>query len=661
MASSSSHDPSSGLLSVQSAISSPPLVSSAAPAAPKSSADIRKVFRNFDDPAVYQETVDAAFTTSASNFVVEFGDNKAYIACNLSEDDAVSLLAVPRSPDTPVRWINIWNPSKQRGVVQAIGQRYHFSRRLTRSIWAWDEVRKQLGASKHAHAGHSSQIGRASQTGLGSVHRPSTSATRTLADLEHGLVELAAVGASSTLVSGFEDEAKLASIFAAQNVDGAAAPPPSRQGVAAKNTSLAGDLAVFKMMQDILNYTTIDQEKPFVCIGANWLHTPPKGKTTRSTSLVPPKHWSWFVLCDDRTVISFHEAAHYSKVPKSEDTARWQSEELKSMRSNTFKVFCQLSTCGLGDEYHEFSQLTSVRQPGRGHTHGGADAEGVEGSSNLFYYLFEDYSAAIDILIGSKKALDDISEKILRTAEWKNKEDTTDVIPTLYKLNKELRQLHHLFANYKILINQLLNSNSNSNYPSMEDEWDDNRDSSNRKNNNDNGGGGGSNSNGNSNRNSHGHRLLSVKAANRFRRLQVQLQSLMLDAIQDCLDEKTSLQGTYFSLIAQKDSHSTERLTRSATLLAKLSVFFLPISFMTSYFSVNIPGLLEGYSATTYWASFGVIAGVSFFSLFFFSKVLMFLSERLDHWADGATHWASDKLGIRRKNGTRYREDDNRD
>ncbi|CAK7222676.1 hypothetical protein SBRCBS47491_004940 [Sporothrix bragantina] len=600
---------------------------------------------DFDDPTVYDETINTAFSASASNFVVEFGDNKAHIVCNLTEGQAVKLLNAPRHPETPVRWINIWNPSKQRGVVEAIGRRYNFSRRLTRSIWAWDEVKKQLWASKHEvlHGGqqghngshrkhhHGRSISRSSQV----VHRPSISATRSAADLEHGVVEPATMGASSAHATGFEDEAKLASIFAAPSVDGVA-PPPSRQSAVAKNTALSGDLAVFKMMQGILNYTTIDQEKPFVCIGANWLHKPPKGKTTHSTSLVPPKHWSWFVLCEDHTVISFHEAAHYSEVPKSENRDTWETEELKSMRSNTFKVFCQLSACGLGDEYHEFAQLTSVRQFGKSRPQGSSDVEGVEGSSNLFYYLFEDYSAAIDILIGSKLALDNISGKILRTANWKNHEDTTDVIPRLYKLNKELRQLHHLFANYKILINQLLNSSNSSGYPYMENEWDDDRDSNKNK----------SNDGNNGNRR---HRLLSVKAANRFRRLQVQLQSLMLDAIQDCLDEKTSLQDTYFSLIAQKDSHSTERLTRSATLLAKLSVFFLPISFMTSYFSVEIPGLIDGYTATTYWAAFGVIAGISFLSLFFFSKVLMFLSERLDHWADGAARWTSDKVSIRRR------------
>lgn len=90
----------------------------------------------------------------------------------------------------------------------------------------------------------------------------------------------------------------------------------------------------------------------------------------------------------------------------------------------------------------------------------------------------------------------------------------------------------------------------------------------------------------------------------------------------------------YFNLTAQKDSQATARLTRSATLLAKLSVFFLPISFMTSYFSVQIPELNNAYTAKTYWYAFAVIATVSFVSLFFFSKLLMFFIDILDEVAD---------------------------
>lgn len=85
---------------------------------------------------------------------------------------------------------------------------------------------------------------------------------------------------------------------------------------------------------------------------------------------------------------------------------------------------------------------------------------------------------------------------------------------------------------------------------------------------------------------------LSQKAYDRFARLNDRLKLLMLDTIDEYLEEKSSLSNTYFNLLALKDSQATAKLNRSASLLAKLSVFFLPISFMTSYFSVEIPDLV---------------------------------------------------------------------
>lgn len=123
---------------------------------------------------------------------------------------------------------------------------------------------------------------------------------------------------------------------------------------------------------------------------------------------------------------------------------------------------------------------------------------------------------------------------------------------------------------------------------------------------------------------------LSQKAFDRFDRLSIRLRLLMLDTIDEYLEEKASLSNTYFNLMSQKDSQATSKLNRSASLLAKLSVFFLPISFMTSYFSIQIPELTDHYTGTTYWVSFAVVATMSFLSLFFFSRLLMVVSDVLD-------------------------------
>jgi hypothetical protein len=97
----------------------------------------------------------------------------------------------------------------------------------------------------------------------------------------------------------------------------------------------------------------------------------------------------------------------------------------------------------------------------------------------------------------------------------------------------------------------------------------------------------------------------------------------------------------YFNINAQKDSEATARLTRAATLLAKLSVLFLPISFLTSYFSTQISDLQDTFTAKNYWYSFAVIMTGSFFALFFFSRLLMYITETLDAWTKNLTQKAS--------------------
>lgn len=53
---------------------------------------------------------------------------------------------------------------------------------------------------------------------------------------------------------------------------------------------------------------------------------------------------------------------------------------------------------------------------------------------------------------------------------------------------------------------------------------------------------------------------------------------------------------------------------------------------MTSYFSVQIPELANKYSAKDYWYSFAVIMSLSFLGLFFFARLLMYITELLDGW-----------------------------
>jgi len=52
--------------------------------------------------------------------------------------------------------------------------------------------------------------------------------------------------------------------------------------------------------------------------------------------------------------------------------------------------------------------------------------------------------------------------------------------------------------------------------------------------------------------------------------------------------------------------------------------------------------MLESYTPKTYWASFAVIATLSFLSLFFFGRFLIFSSEFLESRTTQGFRWARD-------------------
>lgn len=215
----------------------------------------------------------------------------------------------------------------------------------------------------------------------------------------------------------------------------------------------------------------------------------------------------------------------------------------------------------------------------------------------------------------------------------KNKEkDNSYIIKHLYAQSKDLRQLKHLFESYENLIKRIMALGTDT---ATED-----KDLSALAISTDSLPGGSP---------ARGVKL-SQKAFDRFDRLSVRMRLLMLDTIDEYLEEKASLSNTYFNLMSQKDSQATSKLNRSASLLAKLSVFFLPISFMTSYFSIQIPDLTNSYTGTTYWVAFAVVTSLSFLSLFFFSRLLMVVSDVVD---DYVQRFQKNVLGFFRGRKTR--------
>ncbi|TDZ61970.1 DNA mismatch repair protein MSH5 [Colletotrichum trifolii] len=460
-------------------------------------------FHDLNDEGIHGFVEEQAYRAGARNFVVELDLTEARVAFDLDSDD-FGVLVGQAPPDGTVRWINIWSPGTQSSVIEGIGARYKFTPRL-----------------------------QALMTSLG--HKP-PSDTKPSQNLNLDDVEL-----------GYKPMETKTQVAAERRYE----PRPQD----------SGDVEIYQLIKQTMNYTSIDRGDEFLCVGANWLHRRPKVDNIRqSPSLLPPKHWSWLTLCADSVVLSFHEE------PPSEhpNDKVWVAEELRSMRSNFVDVLLQLSKKGIERYKRKAISLKSLT-------------------------------------MGTQ------SEQILTSTHRKSKLRTVDVIRPLHSLRRELRQLQHLFESYKSLIQRICRPRSVDAYRQgslVVDESTANGTSRDVK--------------------------LSRSARSRFESLQDRLQLLMLNTIQENLDELSALSDTYFNLTAQKDSQATARLSRSATVLAKLSVFFLPITFMTSYFSVEIPDLVEHYTPKMYWICFAIIAGLSFISLFFFSRMLEFLSDVLE-------------------------------
>ncbi|KFY11666.1 hypothetical protein V492_04335 [Pseudogymnoascus sp. VKM F-4246] len=346
---------------------------------------------------------------------------------------------------------------------------------------------------------------------------------------------------------------------------------PTRLETAKPNTRNFFDIAT-----NFSSYQSIDIGGKFICIGANWMHPIKRDSGT----IEPERLWSWLALCHDDTVISFHEDPR----PKGVGV---DSVYIKTVREHTLSVLRQLSTVGLAAA--DGVDLISLRKAAEAKVT--EELTGVEGASNLFYYLFDDWTATYTLLRVLQGNLEKLRRKIMAGLD-QNHDDALakEIIPKLYEVGKLLRSNQHLFSGYENLINRIL-------------QFKEGRDISNTS--------------------SGEHVLVAQSACYRFERLKDNIKFLVLNYVDEAIGEVEGLHNTYFNITTQKDSIATAKLTANATLLSKLGVLFLPVSLMTSYFSVQIKELDGVYTVKTYWVTFAVVMVLSFVALFMFSRVLV--------------------------------------
>lgn len=114
-------------------------------------------------------------------------------------------------------------------------------------------------------------------------------------------------------------------------------------------------------------------------------------------------------------MISIHEAPNYDSSKGDDTQPARRTEELKNMRKNTRDLLSQLSKIGI-DQYRfrvasqkgvrsDLARTTSRHPASRARTTAMESSQAVEASANLFYYLFEDYTAPTSFLSSSSITL----------------------------------------------------------------------------------------------------------------------------------------------------------------------------------------------------------------------------------------------------------------
>ena len=143
---------------------------------------------------------------------------------------------------------------------------------------------------------------------------------------------------------------------------------------------------------------------------------------------------------------------------------------------------------------------------------------------------------------------------------------------------------------------------------------------------------------------------LPTSAQVHFKRLRNSIGLYTLSEVEEYLKQKDNLVSMNFQLIAIKESLDVEKLTRITLLLTKFTILFLPISFLTGYFSVPLTNM--AYSVREYWISFAVTLFLSWMALFVFGVVsgsVQIFSLVAATWRAVKRTWrsVSEKLGER--------------
>jgi hypothetical protein len=519
----------------------------------------RHLFKNLDDEANLEPLLTSLQSSNARNFLLDFSDTASWVCFDANTHTVDALLNADRPDALSTRWINVWHPSSQTSLLDLLAKHYDFSPRLLAFMCSGPREQRKDGSDND-------------QKPSSSRKRPRSTDTEFM--VENGPDE-SSEGSSTT----------------------------SYDSVSRNN--------LYRITNNLWHYSSIDFGRNYVYIGYNSLYGMPSSVNISANDPLPNciRVWTWLVLCEDNTVISINE----DPFPHSDGRLdAVQQIIFAETRRNLVSVFRSLSAVEetalmtkapmsllpirtrLGDTPEE----TANRQK---------DIPGL-----LFYYLFENWQNRYN-LITRKVSRYGLELSALRASMFAS--PTLAHIDHLDTIGKELGVLKRHYESYNRIIDRLLEPQPAST-ASVQNMAVNNEASQSQTSlstirpiptNSQVG-----------NQSALGVSL-PTPARVRFRWLRDSIDLYALSEVEEFVKQKDNLVSMNFRLIAIKESLDVEKLTRITLLLMKFTILFLPISFLTSYFSVPLEGL--SYGAREYWISFVVTLGLSWAALFVFGVV----------------------------------------
>ncbi|KAI5209754.1 hypothetical protein E4T42_07395 [Aureobasidium subglaciale] len=510
-------------------------------------------FRNMDLPDVLEDSVQQLCTPTSRNFIVDFGDEEAWVSFDQPAETIRSLLDTPRSSTLHTRWINIWYPFHQRPLLELLAQQYDFSPRLL-ALMSSDPKRVRQYPSQPLNVEQKNEA----------ILR------RSFEDIEKGL--------SST-------------------------PPPATDTSSLSSCNPARTGNLYDIVDGVWHYTSLDQGRSYLCLGFNSLYNVHAVETgcgvseeSTGTKDAPLPHikrvWTWLLICADKTVISINEDLY----PYCEGRlSHPQQLVMMETRRNLINVFRSLSKVEDSREANPLVLLPIRRRLGdtkEETAHRDKDAPGL-----LFYYLFENWFNSYSLITRRESRYGMELEKLQKEMFSAPKLHHIDL---LHGIGNELGALKRHYKSYIRLVDRVtepqsstLASRTGSRVPSKASQETFDKVA-----------------------HQGAQSLMGIgltsAAIVRFERLRDMISLYALAECKDYLHQKDGLVQMNFQLVAMSQSAGVDRLTRVALLISKATILFLPLTFLTEYVSADL-GVT--YSVKTYWIAFTVVLTLSWILL----------------------------------------------